>query len=66
LGDQQLIELALRNRSDQRRAFDQLIACGREDAPFGLGCVLNLMAGGQVSTLASVRTIAAGLVALVR
>ena len=45
LGDQQLIELALRNRSDERRAFDQLIACGREDASFGLGRVLDLMAG---------------------
>ena len=45
LGDQQSIELALRNRSDERRAFDQLIARGREDAPFGLGRVLDLMAG---------------------
>jgi hypothetical protein len=42
-----LIELALRNRSDQRRAFDQLIACGREHAPFRLGRVLNLMAGAS-------------------
>ena len=42
--DQQAIELALRNRSHQRRAFDQLVARGREDPPLRLGRVLDLMA----------------------
>ena len=36
-GNLEPIELALRIDRDQRRALDQLIASGREQAPFGLG-----------------------------
>ena len=46
--------------------FILTLAIGAAVAKGVLTLVLNLMAGGQVSTLASVRTIAAGLVALVR
>ena len=42
-GHQQAIELALRDRPDQRGAFDQLVARGREDAPLRLGRVLDLV-----------------------
>ena len=41
--DQQAIELALRDRAHQRRAFDQLVARGREDPALRLGRVLDLM-----------------------
>ena len=42
-GHEQAIELALRDRPHQRRAFDQLVARGREDASLRLGRVLDLM-----------------------
>ena len=40
---QQAIELALRDRPHQRRAFDQLVAGRREDPPLRLGRVLDLV-----------------------
>ena len=42
------------------------LAIGAAVAKGVLTLVLNLMTGGQISSLASIRTIAAGLVALVR
>ncbi len=40
---EQAIELALRDGADQRGAFDELVASGREDAPLRLGRMLDLV-----------------------
>jgi len=46
--------------------FFLTLAIGAAVAKVVLTLVLNLMVGGQISTVASVRAIAAGLIALVR